>query len=237
MPPLASQDRVASIAQVVADPPNVHDGAPGGVWGTSPACYEFIANTLPHDAVSLETGLGMSTVMFSLWSRRHVCVVGSSGQVDSLKRHCAARGIPVTHVEFAVGTSDVVLPTLELEPVDLFLIDGGHGFPAPVIDWYYGSLWLRAGGVVVVDDIQLPSVHDFLIRFLEKDPRWSRVAGDHKWVAYRKDGDFSIREEWTDQAFLGPRRLPTGTRIKSAVHRGLAPVRAASRTLADRARR
>ena len=225
MASLAPHERLASIAQIVADPPHVHATAPGGVWGTSTGCYEFIARNLPADATTLETGLGMSTMMFALWSRRHYCVVGSQEQVEKLQSHATARAVSLTHVDFAVGTSDVVLPTLGPEPVDLFLIDGGHGFPVPVIDWYYGSLSLAAEGIVIVDDIQLPGVHDYLLRFLMRDPRWTKVGGDHKWQAFRKDGDFSVREEWTDQPFLGPSRRSARTRAKEAAHRVLTSFR------------
>jgi hypothetical protein len=114
-----------------------------------------------------------------------------------------------------------VLPQLDIADLDLLLIDGGHGFPHPAIDWYYGALHLKAGGIVVIDDVQLPSVKDFLVDYLDKDPRWTKVGGDYKWHAYRKVGDFSVREEWTHQEFLGHARLPLGNRIKIAVNRRL----------------
>lgn len=219
MTPSARDDRLASIGAVIAEPPHVHDGAPGGVWGTSSDCYEFIARHLPDDAVTLETGLGISTVLFGLWSTNHTCVVGSADQVDALRSYMRDHQHSIDNVRFEIGTSDRVLPSLILEPLDLFLIDGGHGFPVPAIDWYYGSLTLRPGGIVVIDDIQLPSVDDFLVRFLRLDPRWTLIGGDHKWLAFRKEGDFSLSEEWSEQRFLGRRRQPALTRVKSAVRR------------------
>jgi hypothetical protein len=226
--PLRSDERAASIQMFLADPPRVHDGAPGGVWGTSTDCYEFMASHLPDNPATLETGLGLSTLMLGTWARRHTCVVGSQAQVDALQAHARNRGYSLTNTRFAVGSSDQVLPSLQLEPIDLFLIDGGHGYPMPVIDWYYGSLALRAGGVVVVDDIQLPSVDDYLVRFLREDPRWLQVAGDGKWVAFRKEGDFSLREEWTEQGFLGAPRKSLSQRLKSGIHRRIAVLGAAN---------
>ena len=44
------------------------------------------------------------------------------------------------------------------EPLDFVLIDGGHGFPTPMLDWFYGAGRLRRGGVAVFDDVQLPAV-------------------------------------------------------------------------------
>jgi hypothetical protein len=154
-----------------------------------------------------------------MWAQEHVCVVGSQRQVDILKRYADERTISLQGVRFEVGTSDRVLPSLTTAAVDLLLIDGGHGFPHPVIDWYYGASHLKAGGTVVVDDIQLPSVHDYLVTFLDADPRWTAIGGDHKWRAYQKQGDFSLLEEWSEQTFLGGRRLPFATRAKIAVRR------------------
>lgn len=223
--------RLAQIAMVMNDPPAVHEAAPRGVWRTAPSCYEFLADMTPRDAVTLETGLGMSTVLFSLWSRHHVCVVSSDDEVDRLRRYADEHALDLTSVHFQVGSSDQLLPLLQIEPVDLYFIDGGHGFPQPSIDWYYGSMLLRPGGVVVVDDIQLPSVNDYLVRFLRADDRWHAVGGDgYKWIGFRKEGNFSVREEWTEQAFLGrPRRLPLKTRGKIAVYRRLSKLKPRAR--------
>jgi hypothetical protein len=212
------QDRLTLIRTIEADPPQVHQGAPAGVWCTSSKCYEFIAQHLADDSVTLETGLGISTVLFSLWSKDHTCVVGSGEQVDALRSFMQVHDYSTENVHFGFGMSERVLPSLSLEPLDLFLIDGGHGFPLPVIGWYYGSQTLRAGGIVV---IQLTSVDDFLVRSLRLDPRWTLVGGDHKWLALRKEGEFSLSEEWMQQSFLGPRRQPASTRNKSAVYRSL----------------
>ena len=211
----------------MANPPAVHDGAPGGVWSTDRGCYEFLARMMPSDAVTLETGLGISTVLFALWSGSHVCVVPSGDEVARLHRYGEARGIDFTNVHFEVGFSDQVLPSMQMAPVDLYLVDGGHGFPHPALDWYYGSLLLRADGLVVIDDIQLPAVHDYLVKFLLADDRWLRVGGDDfKWIAFRKQADFSVREEWDRQSFLGaPRPVkppqPWLRRIKIAGRRQL----------------
>lgn len=218
-------NRLQQMSDVAGDPPLVHEGAPGGVWGASNPLYEFLAVHVQPGSVTLETGLGMSTLLFSMWAGQHVCVVGSGSQVDALRSHAEQRQIDLSNVRFEVGSSDQVLPTLRLDHVDLYLVDGGHGFPHPAIDWYYGALMMHDGGIVVIDDIQLRSVREYLVDFLEKDPRWVRLAGDHKWVAYRKQGDFSVREEWTEQRFLGRPRLPVMSRLKISVNRALKDVR------------
>ena len=96
-----------------------------------------------------------------------------------------------------------MLPRLTGPSLDLVLVDGGHGFPAPIVDWYYAASRLRQGGVVILDDLQLPQVRLGLHEFLAADPRWERVEATQKWAAYRRLTDGLLREEWREQAFLG----------------------------------
>ena len=186
---------------MLADPPQVHF-APGGVFRTDRSCYEFIAGELPEEgARTLETGCGVSTVLLGRWSAEHVCVVLDSAEVRACRRYLDERGL-AERVVFEVGPSDEVLPRLTGAPLDLVFVDGGHAFPMALLDWYYGAGRLRQGGVVVIDDLQLPHVRLGLIEFLEADPRWERVESTGKWAAYRRLTTGGLREEWRDQAFL-----------------------------------
>jgi predicted O-methyltransferase YrrM len=195
-------ERQADIETVLADLPQVHWGAPKGVWQTDRSCYEFIAGVLPAEgARTLETGCGVSTVLFALWAQEHVSIVPWPREAEACREYFQERGIP-DRVSFEVGPSDDVLPRLNLPPLDLVLIDGGHAFPLPIVDWYYAASRLKEGGVVVLDDLQLPQVRLGLLEFLDADPRWERVAAVEKWAAYRRLSEGPLREEWRDQAFL-----------------------------------
>ncbi len=195
--------RQQDIETVMADPPQVHYGAPGGVWRTDRSCYEFIATALPDEgARTLETGCGISTVLFAMWAAEHVCVVPSAAEVDACRAYLQQRG-QLDRVVFEVGWSDEVLPRLTGPPLDLVLVDGGHGFPAPIVDWYYAASRLREGGLVILDDMQLPQVRLGLHEFLAADPRWECVEASEKWAAYRRLTAGHLREEWREQAFLG----------------------------------
>ena len=195
--------RQDDIESVWSDPPQVHYGAPEGIWRTDRTCYEFIAKELPAEgARTLETGCGISTVLFAKWGAEHVCVVPWPREAEACREYLRAHGYP-DNVTFEVGFSDEVLPRLTLPPLDLVLIDGGHAFPAPIVDWYYAAARLRKGGVVILDDLQLPQVRLGLSEFLEADPRWERAGETPKWAAYRRLTDGPLREEWRDQPFLG----------------------------------
>ncbi|MBV8295950.1 MAG: hypothetical protein JO085_03865, partial [Acidimicrobiia bacterium] len=103
------------------------------------------------------------------------------------------------------------LPRLRIDDLDLYLIDGAHGFPTPMIDWFYGARLLRRGGVVVLDDRQLPAVAA-LIDYLDADPRWRAIDRTGKWAAFERLTDGSLAEEWCDQPFFTqarPRSLST----------------------------
>lgn len=217
MPRVDLGARISALDGVMADPPQVHPGASGGVWLTDRRCYELMARTLPEEAVTLETGLGVSTVLFGLWGCRHTCVVADVEEVERLRAYCSDRSIDMTPVTFEMGHSEDVLPGLALGAVDLVLIDGGHGFPTPIIDWFYGCRTLNVGGVVIVDDMQLPTVSDYLGRYLELDPSWVSVAREPKWAAFRRSSAAPLGGEWTTQsAFVGGQRVSLVNRAKMA---------------------
>jgi hypothetical protein len=194
--------RLEAVESVLTDPPQVHAYASAGVWHTERSAYEFMARHCPPGTRTLETGLGISTLLFAIWRTEHTCVVPDGGEVERLVAHADSREIDMSTVRFELGRSDEVLPVLHGPPLDLVLVDGSHGFPLPIIDWYYASARLRPGGHVILDDVQLTQVSLGLLRFLARDPRWSRVATTWKWAAYRRETDHSLSEEWIHQGFL-----------------------------------
>ena len=201
------------VARLMADPPRVHpvEGPTTpdermGLWGTERACYELIASRCRPGMRTLETGLGLSTALFAALGTRHTCIVPFAEEADRLFRYCAERGIPTDGVELVVGWSDELLPALKVEGLQVFLIDGSHGFPHPTLDWYYGAPHLELGGLLVVDDRQLPAVR-MLTDFLDRDPRWGTVSSAPNWAAYERLAEGGVREDWWEQPFV-PGSLP-----------------------------
>jgi hypothetical protein len=92
-----------------------------------------------------------------------------------------------------------VLPALESGPLDLILIDGGHGFPTPYIDWFYTAGKLKRGGFLILDDVGLWSCQ-ILRDFLIEQPHWEFVTEyDERTTIFRKKEDGSEWLEWTQQ--------------------------------------
>src|SRR6266496_5438836 len=112
----------------------------------------LIDQTVDEDSRTLETGGGLSTLLFALKGCRHDCVVPFAAEIARIRQRCEQLGISHERVTFHQSASEKLLPGLDPEPLDLVLIDGGHGFPSPFIDWYYAGRRLRVDGTLIVDD-------------------------------------------------------------------------------------
>ncbi len=223
------EGRRALIHRVLLNPPCVHSTAATGVWSTSESAYELMAAHCAPGSRTLETGLGVSTVLFAGWGADHTCVVPNQGEVDGVREHMGRLGISDERVQFHVGSSDRVLPTLELTELDLVLIDGSHAFPLPIIDWYYAAGALKRGGLLVLDDTHMESVRLGLATFLAKDPRWSLIGKTLKWRAYRRLSDGPLLDTQEEQTFLHSGAL---ARVDRLVPQAVRPAaRAVARTL------
>src|SRR3954453_17700399 len=221
-------DGRAVVERILADPPRVHTElyAPPelGVWLTERECYEFIADRCRPGWRTLETGLGVSTALFLALGAEHTCVVPSESQVDILRRYCVERAIPTDPLPVELGRSEDVLPNLRSEPLDLLFLDGSHGFPTPMIDWFYGARLLRRGGTAVLDDRQLPAVA-MLVDYLDADPRWRVVTRTDKWAAFERLSEGPLAEDWYDQPFYAP-----NVGLKDSLRRTLRLLRGRTRT-------
>jgi len=200
--------RMGVVDALLADPPAVHpmdDSADPtiGVWSTEEACYRFLAEHCPPGTRTLEVGCGLSTVLFAALGAQHRCVTPGLAERDRIVAYCKEHDIDTERVVFDVESSHAALPRLqrELDGLDLVLIDGGHGFPLPIVDWFYAAPLLVPGGVLIVDDIGLPAVK-LLVRFLDADPRWEQRARTDKWAAWRRHDDSDMVEDWYEQPFF-----------------------------------
>jgi len=72
-------------------------------------------------------------------------------------------------VIFVEGETKDTLPLSQFDSqLDLVLLDGPHAYPLPQIEFSYLFPWIRLGGWLVVDDIQIPSVYE-MFDFLRKE--------------------------------------------------------------------
>lgn len=190
------------LEQILADPPAVHtmgaDTDELGTWATDRPVYELLLSEVRPGSATLETGSGISTALLGGLGASHTCVTPFAEEEERLRAWADRVGHDMSSVRFIIGSSADVLPTLSTAPLDVLLIDGGHGFPIPSIDWFYGARFLRDGGLLIIDDAHLPAVGS-LIDYLDRDPGWRSVAQDTKWCAFRRVGTVPLLRDHHQQ--------------------------------------
>ena len=187
-----------------------------GCYGIDGKLARVLYQMLPEGARTLETGSGLSTVIFALRKAYHTAVTPNTGEAAALKAYANAHQISLERVDFVLEPSETYLPRCTLQDLDLVLIDGKHSVPWPFIDWFYTAERLKVGGVCVIDDIHLESVR-MLVHFLSEEPRWAFIwALRQRTIAFQKLSGTIHNVAWHQQPFVS-RRLGRKARILNAL--------------------
>lgn len=126
---------------------------------------------------SVETGSGVSTLVLSQVSSRHIVFSVDAGRSISAVKNCGLLKEEV--VEWMIGPTQVTLPRYSFtEPVQLALIDGPHAWPFPDMEYYYLYQQVEQGGLLIIDDIQIPTIRNML-NVLKVDPMWKVLEVVH----------------------------------------------------------
>ena len=93
-------------------------------------------------------------------------------------------------VEFYDEESQIVLPRLLAEGrrFDVAFIDGNHRFEGVFLDLIYSGRLLKEGGIVFVDDLQLPAIRQavgFCVANLGWTAEDAAKEGEHEWQVLR----------------------------------------------------
>ncbi|MFZ4121766.1 MAG: class I SAM-dependent methyltransferase [Caulobacterales bacterium] len=189
-------------------------------WDISQEVLNTLRSSLKPGSVTLETGAGRSTVTFAELGCIHHCVTPSHDEAARIKAHCQAAGISTENLHFHFGFSQDVLPRLEIPPLDLALIDGGHGFPIPAIDWQYIAPRLRVGGLMLIDDVDLWT-GAMIVDFLKGESTWKHEATLRgRTAAFRLVSVLEVHE-WTKQPTVVAKSRFTQLRRKAINALGL----------------
>lgn len=106
---------------------------------------------------TVETGSGKTTLLLSHLSGHHVVFAVDAGQSIS-KVRCSPL-FNADNTTFIEGPTQRTLPGQTFaHRHELVLIDGPHGYPFPDLEYYYLYPTIAVGGLLLLDDIQIPSI-------------------------------------------------------------------------------
>ena len=188
-------------AELRANPPGLH-GAGDEYWGLAWPALEWLERTVQPGMQTLETGSGASTLVFATRGATHEAITPAAEEERRFRAECERRGIEGSQVRFRIGLSHEVLPTLEPRSLDVALIDGAHGFPYPVLDWWYIAPQLEIGGHVVLDDAFMPPV-GMVVDALRTHADWEVEAVGSRTVVARKIGRGMPQFDWGGEPLGG----------------------------------
>jgi len=193
------------VASLIHRQPKLHRSQGKTVTlGVSSDMLNFLDQTVTSDSHTLETGAGISTLVFALKQSHHTCIVPDAELVERIKEYCHKQNISTNKIDFQIGYSEAVLPDLKPAPLDLVLIDGRHAFPSPFIDWYYTVTHLKVGGIVIVDDTKIWT-GAVLRDFLKQEAEWQLQAEFPQDLpnaaAFKKKQEGSHAKWWAQQPY------------------------------------
>jgi len=168
---------------------------------------DFIDQFIDRHSTTLETGAGVSTILFALKGASHTCIVPSLEEIQRIQDFCRASGISHRKVTFIADRSEFALARLPRGILDLVLIDGSHGFASPMIDCYLTADRIRVGGMMILDDTQIWSVN-IVKQFLMREPEW--VIERDLWprsAIFRRISEGAIAKNEFHQPFVVERTI------------------------------
>jgi predicted O-methyltransferase YrrM len=121
---------------------------------------------------SVETGSGASTLLLSHAAEQHTTftVDSGTGSLRNVERSPLLRADRVVVVE---GLTHLTLPRHQFsEAIQLALIDGPHAYPFPDLEYFHLYPHVEPGGILIVDDIHIPTIHN-MFEFISADDMWT----------------------------------------------------------------
>lgn len=197
-----------NVSDLLSFHPQLHQDEHGEPisWAIGDDVLRFISDHAVEGSRTMETGAGMSTIVFANSRSAHTAIAPSSDEFNKIRAFCRIHDIDLSQTNLVEGYSETVLPGLiNTCQLDLFLVDGRHAFPSPYIDWYYGARMLRVGGIMVVDDTQLLT-GAVLRDFMTEDDFWEIVVDFSKTTVFRKIRDGFESVEWNQQPYIMSRQ-------------------------------
>jgi hypothetical protein len=153
----------------LCNPPLLHSWDGGKSWNTggmNTADARWLHSISDSKSGSVvETGAGLSTLIFGMTSTNVVSVVVEEDLLQRIRTSIKDYEL-LFEWQSHCGLSEMFLPSVDIQ-AGLCLIDGGHGFPTPYVDFYFMNRILVNGGMLIIDDIQLPAPRELVLNLIE----------------------------------------------------------------------
>ncbi len=154
---------------------------------------------------SVETGAGKSTLFFSQITGKHVVFAIDIG--DSLSRVRQSPLCDMEHVKIVEGPTQQTLPNYTFSrQIQIALLDGPHGYPFPELEYYYIYPHLAPGALLIIDDINIPSIKN-MAEILKKDDMFDHLETLGKTAFFRRNEAplfDPLGDGWWEQGYNKP---------------------------------
>lgn len=168
-----------------------------------------VASTFPERIeTSLETGCGVSTVMFSNLSQKHYVFAYDDRESpeSSVNLAQSSPDFRSERVQFVFGPTQKTLPRHDFPEetrFDVILLDGPHGYPFPELEYAVLYDKLKPGGLLILDDIHIPSIGN-MFAILREDRMYDQVGIFATTGILRRtdlEGVASDGDGWVEQGY------------------------------------
>ncbi len=196
------------IEQLKKHPPRFHKLGSELIssWRIDNYTIDLLDAKITSGMRTVETGAGLSTVLFAMHGANHRCIVPDSELVERIQSFCREQGISTDTVEFTIAPSQEIVPSLEIASYDIALIDGTHNFPIAFVDFFYAARALKTGGLLIIDDLHIWTC-EVIAKFLRESPGWRVTDFTQRLCVAIKEGDDGMLAEWRHQPFVWSRSL------------------------------
>ena len=188
-----------------------------GTWhgaGTVPnVVLERLAELLEtlRPKVSVETGSGRTTLLFSHLSANHtVFCLDDRGGCNSYGMVRESELFDLRNTKFVLGPTQTTLKNYVFtEPIDFAFLDGPHAYPFLELEYYFIYPHLRAGALLVLDDIHIPTIFR-TFEFLKEDKMFALNAVVHNTAMFLRTDEATFHplgDGWLLQEF-NKKRFP-----------------------------
>ena len=104
-----------NVHDLIKNPPNLHryGGKSISSWRLADDELLFLDAQLVEDMRTIETGAGVSTIVFAMKGTKHTCIVPDQDERNRIEVYCDDNGLSYANINFIIDASEYALPHLK----------------------------------------------------------------------------------------------------------------------------